>query len=332
MIALSLLVFATTFAGGTVDEFANSLSGATEQNAIVVTGHPMTVPKFSYDASSPDALAASVKKGSTLVMAPGADVLFSDRCYVGTEFQVLGPNLPGPPKTTKTFPSDALKDGKVTLTTKSGSPLSMQALVETKWAKPLTVDYLLKDLAVSASVKDMPERTFLTNVAKAAGAYLSVTDAGYKMTYDSEQLRARVVNTLKQADPTSGEKGPQDLKREFYESVVNVLPGDGLVLVFEQPDTMNKVDIVPNSDLANVCVEYIQALEAAQQNQAAEQPTATTGPVYRRPGRFGNTAIPPDILSRVDTRSVVHLRFNGHGAISLAVPIIQGRSARYIDL
>ena len=100
MVALSLVFFATSFGGGTVDDFAQSLADSMDKNAVVVTSKPTTLAKFSYDSSSADNLATTVRKATGLVMAPGAEPYFSDKEYVGEHFQVLGPGFSAqlPPK------------------------------------------------------------------------------------------------------------------------------------------------------------------------------------------------------------------------------------------
>ena len=329
---LSALILgtATTFGPGTVDDFAQSLADATGNNAIIVTSKATHLKSFTYDASSPGVLASSVRAGAALTMAPGDKPAFSDAAYVGEHFQALAPNLPAAPTTANKLPEDAIRAGKVTLQTKNATPIALQAIADAKWSRPVQVDFLMRDLAVSAAVKDMPELEFLTMVAKAAGGFLARTDAGFSITYDANHLRTRVVNTLKQA--SSGQvKQELDVKREFYSAVVNILPSDTLLSIFQTPANTPRLDVPPNSDLATVSVAYIRALEELKSGQPIGDSGATQ--ISRRPARAnGNGVIPTDILSRVDSRATVHLRLNATGTIVLSVPVITGRTSQYIDM
>lgn len=321
---------ATSFGPGTVDDFAQSLADTTEKDAIVVTSKSAQLPKFTYDASTADALSTSVRKGASLTMAPGADPLFSDHTYVSAHFQPIAPNLPGPPQMANKMPEDAIKAGKVTLQTHGATPISLEAIAAAKWSRPVTVDYLMRDLAVSMSVKDMPERSFLTALAKVAGGYLTSDDKGFKIAYDAEQLRARVIGTLKQAQAPEV-KQLIDIKREFYVDVVNILPQDVLLSVFQSAEGAPRLDVLPNTSLATLSIEYIRALQELK----AMQQVADSGaaPPTRRPGRAnGGGGVAGDILSRVDNRSIVHLRLNASGLIVLSVPVIQGRTSQYMEM
>ena len=334
MVLLSALILgaATSFGPGTVDDFAQSLADATQKDAIVAISRGVQLPKFSYDASSADAMSMSVRKGASLTMAPGSDPIFSDHTYVSEHFQPIAPNLPGPPSMANKLPDDVIKNGKVTLATHGATPISIEAIAAAKWSRPVEVDYLMRDLAASMSVKDMPERTFLSALAKAAGGNLTLNDKGFKIAYDAEQLRTRIISTLKQvkAGPVKQEI---DIKREFYAAVVNILPQDVLVSIFQTPEGAPRLDVLPNTDLATLSIEYIRALQEWRASQLVADPGAA--PALRRPGRAnrgGTGNVPDDILSRVDTRATVHLRLNASGLIVLSVPVIQGRTSQYIDL
>lgn len=332
MVALPLIFLATTFGPGTVDDFAKSLAEATDKNAIVVTAKALQLPKFTYDATGADALASSVRKSTSLFMAPGADPYFSDKAYVQQHFQALGPASEAGPKSQPKMPEDAIANGKVTLNTQGASAITVEGIASAKWSRPVTVDYLMKDLAVSMSVKEMPERAFLTAVAKSAGGFLAVSDTGYKISYDAEPLRARVVNTLKQFTAGSP-KQELDFKREFYSAIVNAMPEDQLTHTFQSPDEIVRFNVVPNSDIANACITYIQALDELRTTgmTTGGDVSGTAPGSYRRPGRSSG-GVPANILAKVDSRSPVIIRLNGHGLIELSVPIIEGRNARYIDL
>ncbi|MHB8636626.1 MAG: hypothetical protein ACYC96_09155 [Fimbriimonadaceae bacterium] len=327
MMLLSTLVLgvATSFGPGTVDDFAQSVAKDMGKNAVIVVARTAKLPKFTYDSSTADALAASVREGAHLTMAPGSDPIFSDYVYGSEHFRPLAPNLPGPPAMSSKFPDDAITNGKVTLRTSDGKPISIAGLTGAKWSRPVTVDYLMRDLAVSAAVKQMPEQEFLSAVAKAAGGFLAASDKGFKLTYDVEQLRARVINTLK-VDPPMPPRQKLDVQREFYVSVVSILPQDVLQHVFSAAGEQTELNVLPNTDLSAAAIAYIKALEELNSAQAADSGAA---PVLRRRGR---PVIPSNILNRVDSRAIVHLRLSADGLIVLSVPIIMGRTSRYINL
>jgi len=327
---LSFALAATAFGGGSYDDLAKSLADATEKNVVIVTSKAGTVEKFSYEAGGTDILAQTIRKGAHLTMAPGGDPVFSDHEFVGTHFQLLAPALKAAPTVGAHVPEEAVKDGKLTLHTKGAPAISIEALASAKWSKPLRVDYLMRDLALSAYVTDMPEREFLSAAAKAAGGFLTSDDKGWRFMYDGEQLRARVVDTLKE-EPTGPKRNELDVRREFYISVVSILPQDVLMSVFETQGATRRLNVVPNTELANVCVEYVKALLALKGEQTVDDTSGVNPTIRLRPGR-ARREIPSDILSRVDNRVPVHLSLSADGVIVLSVPVLENGTSRYIDM
>jgi hypothetical protein len=330
MIALCSLLFASvsTFGGGTMDDLAKSLADETGKNSIIVTG--FSTPKmeaFKYDNSTPDTLATSIYAGAKVRMAPGGLPYFSDRYYNGDHFREIAPKLPPASETTKVIPAEFLTGGKVTLETASKLPILLEALTSVKWSHPLRVDYMLRDLAVSASVKNMPERDFLDAVARSAGAFVTTDDTGYHMAYDGDQLRTRVLNTLKQ-QPADTPVQIMDCKRDFYIAVVGLLAPDALNQIFSAEGLEPRMNVLPNTDLAQASIAYVKAVEAVPSVRPLGGTPDGGASQLRGRGNRGNT----DILSHVDNRAVVHLRMNSSGEIVLSVPVIEGRQSTYIEI
>ncbi len=308
-----------------MDDLAKSLAAETGKNAIIVTAvERPKLDKFQFDTGSPDNLASSIYAGAKLRMSPGTDPVFSDRSFSADHFRELLPQAPGHPEVAKAAPDDLLVKGKVTLETAGKLPIALSSLTAVKWSKALRVDPLMDDMAVSASVKDMSETDFLGEVARGAGGFLTSDDKGFHIAYDPNQFKAHVENALKLEVPSVPPQ-PMDAKRDFYAGVINVLPFETLDPLFLTIGLESKLDVLPNSDLAQLSITYIKAVESVPSRPLGGTPDGGVGQLRGRAGRS-------DILSRVDNRATVHLRFNGSGEIVLSVPVIQGRQSSYIDM
>lgn len=313
MVTLALLA-ATKFNGGSPSVLAGTIAAATGKSVVIVQGAQHDLKPFSFDSADLDTFARQVKENSPFRLSPGPDMAFSDERYVATHFQKLLPEpAPGPGLSNK-MPDHYLTSGKVTLKT-GNKPIALKAIAAAAWSRPVKVDLLLQDLGVSVDAEAMPEMKFLKLVAHAAGADLLDDNGGWRIGYDPDQLRIRLISTFKDA---RRETTPNslDAKRNFYVACINAMTNSQLVDIFARPGAGPKMDIEPNSSLALAAVQYLRDLQTLEQSMP------------RRGGRQLN-----NIFNRIDNRAKVHLLMGSDGEIVLSVPILnpRNRTSSYMD-
>jgi hypothetical protein len=266
----------------------------------------MTLKAMSFDASSVSALAKAFKT-YPLILQPGVDFVLSDQAYVRNDFPMLLTAPAGP--VASSLPATALSQGFVTFDTAKTGPVTVNSLASLKWSKPFTVNYLLAHLALSVTVKNLPEVKFLDMVRKAVGGLWIDRNGSRVLVPDPSQIRSRVLETFVASEPT------QDkivlAKRNLFVTTVQNFGDVELATLFDNPHGNASGTVVPNGPVSMAALNMLQT-------EVQEESKRT----------LGRSRSISTILSQVDSTRPVTIKLTANGTIQLQIPQFNARTKR----
>lgn len=323
-----LLAAISTFPGGNFNDLAHSMASATGKPAVVVLSASKGAMKsFQFDPSNLDSLTRTVQKEAGLVRTPGLNMVFHDGLVPSGKVSRNPWNSPEA-VAAKAFPSDAIKNGLVTVRTEKNESLDVQTLKGFK--KPVQVHWFYGSLAIGIEAKDVPEMDFLSLVAKGMAARFLNTSNAYLIDFDPVEARLRVVQTI-QSEPLTGDKAAQDRmakERAFRIAALNALSSADMTTLFQKQGNEIRVAVRNGSPVEGAAVALIRDVEATERAAAREQRQEavleyqTTGAI--RVSRAGNQDI-VGILNRIDSRRPATLIVNTMFEVGLELPIFDAR-------
>lgn len=200
MITTTLAVLAAvTFPGGNVSELAKSISEATGQGVVFEAGASERAPRFAYDPANLNEMARQIQASANFRRAPGAEHVFH---HGRLPSHFFGVNLVSRLSNTNSWlqgaapPEDFLKDGKVTLQSRSGQSIMLNTLPAGLLPKPLQTHWMFERGVIKAWVKDMPPIEFMNMAAKAVGGKLLQRTDRFVLDIDAAEIHRRALATL----------------------------------------------------------------------------------------------------------------------------------------
>jgi|GEM_PF-5031490 len=350
MISTLLAVLAVSpvaFKGGTPDQFLNFVAANSNQPVIIAVGKRETLKPMVLDFSNRNSLVQTVNEGQALKVRAGLDYVFSDNLFPVNLFPSLSsqtmrfvgnrrtaiqepdavssgqvsnsdPSDTSPPAGEPKLPSDFLTKGMVTIDDPKSLPFSLNVLAAGTWSKKLTVFWLFDPVMLYIDVKNMPERQFLSLVAKTLGGQLAVTDTGYEIQPNWQVVQTELNTTFSSILSRQTKLSqPILLRHELFASSVQAMTSDEVADLFSVQGKYPTYDIPPGSAVATVALNYINDLASYEASQETRGPRTAVG-----------------ILNRIDNRAAVRLHITNTGNATLAVPAFNQRANRstYIDL
>lgn len=292
---LSLLLLAAApvaFNGGSPSELAKSIAEATKSNVVIEAGSQEYSRAFTYDPANLDEMARTILKSANLKQAPGEDYVYFRPGLPAWHFNVASIRRLISDSTRSSgsgsFPTDGLKDGRVTIHNEPQRGMPVYSLTGVAFAKPVTVDPYFADYGLSIWVTEMPERDFLNYVCKAIGARLKQTTKGFFLEPTGQEIQRRALQTFERAKKETGypkltamEKAELELSRSAVASATAVQ----LEQLFAEEGKPVKMEIGPGARAA-----VLQTLRAMMEQQEAAQtfgpPQETAGAAPKPEDRF----------------------------------------------
>jgi hypothetical protein len=310
MVLASLALFLSVhFNGGAPEALAGTLSDAMKVPVIIETSKVVSLKPMDLEVSSLSSVGKSFRK-QPLIIQGGVDLVLSDEGYLQSNFTGLL-NSPEPGPSVLKIPPGALENGKVTLSNAKGAPVLTGSLADLKWSKPFKISFLLQGLALSVVADGLPETRFLDMVKKAVGAQWLMIEGIRYLVPEPAQLKVRLRNTLlsstesRDAEPSSSEIQLSGVKerKELFLAAVAGLEDEDLAKLFSAPDGTISCKIIPNSELAQAIVAYIQVLAGEESKQPPGQPKTMSR-----------------LLQTVDSRRSAEAKVWANGNFEIQVP------------
>lgn len=198
----------TTGSAKTVDPstLAAKLGSLSKRSVILYLADPMSLPAPE-EGEDLDAILAKLKKQGLTPSTVYSVTVYQrqtsrDRVRaLSSVFAMQRPNARGAKIVDP--PTDAFKDGKVTLKTNPGEAIDPFTLSKVKFSKPLMVEDWFAGNAnrnlLALDVKEMDEREFLRELAKALGARFDYSGPNYRLSFDGVEFKTRTLPTIQEA-------------------------------------------------------------------------------------------------------------------------------------
>lgn len=335
-------LYAVKFAGGTPNDFVNSLADATQLPVVMSQGDPKTLAPAEFETSGVDEISRAIRSQLKLLIYPGTDLVIGDQKLsrnLVSENNVQrfrGENVQGEltfrvnfeesvsgaggatarapqaslPINGIPLPPTAIKEGKISFKTEKMDALQLN-LIGSTLSKPVRTHWIYNEAPVFLNVKDVAEFDLMKLVAKAVGARLVSNQKEYFFDLDPVEIKKRAVATL-QAEATSSTASrrnnadTQAPARNFRISVINALSPAQLSAALAETGSTAKFDLDSRSPLTRLAVQRVQQIDAERQNRPQNGPGGGQ----------------PAIMSRIDNSRMATLSVDSRFGVRMEIPIL----------
>lgn len=192
LLALLPLTLFAQFPGGTANDLCAHLAAETKQNIVVVKTTSTKVGAFDYDPADLDSISRGLRSKVKLELTPGVNVIGNDGRIPMSRLRV---NTRDPYEAPK-WVLPKIEANTITFATQSNESVDPAKLDEVKFSKPVKVHWFYDQVPVSINVKQMPEREFLTYLAKGIGARFLETPKEFRIDFEPSAMRNRIAKTI----------------------------------------------------------------------------------------------------------------------------------------
>ena len=239
LLSLLALIGTVTFSGGNINALAKTMAEATGQNVVIFQSFTDQVKAVTFDPGDLTSMARAIRAKTGLSIAPGVELALSDGYITPERVRPITSRFP---VEYVELPRTAFVDHKITFRTEKSERLNIGALARAPFGKPLTVHWIYDRSPVAIQANEMPERDFLSHLAKALGARLIDSPKEYRLDFDPLEFKKRATNRiLNWPDIWIPEGDSEDYHpRQAFAmigAIVNQMRSEDLIETFRKPDS-----------------------------------------------------------------------------------------------
>lgn len=263
LLSLIPLALVAQFPGGSANDLCAHLATETKRPVVVVKSTSASIGPFQYDPADVDSINRALRAKAALELTAGSHVIVHDGLVLMS--RMAKPPLEKPITPKWVLPN--VENGKVTLETKGQEALDPMELDKVKFSKPVKVHWFYEKTPVSAQLSQLPEREFLTYIAKGIGARFSETEKEFKLSFDPSAMRNRLIKTvgilrdLGMKRPERSEEGENDpmatIRPDFVRALLTDASLGELTDAFATPESKVHLRLRPNGRAIKVASEVL---------------------------------------------------------------------------
>lgn len=258
---LPLALFAQ-FPGGSANDLCAQLATETKRPVVVVKNSIANIAPFQYDPADLDSINRALRSKVAMELTAGSDVIVHDGRIPA---QRLGSTRFEKPLTPK-WVLPKIEEGKVDLQTAGQEALDPAELEEAKFSKPLKVHWFYEKTPVCIQASKLPERDFLTFIAKGVGAKFIETHKEFRLDFDPSAMRNRMIKSVgifqdlwaKRQEATEEENSLMTTARPIIvKAMLSDISLGELTEAFRTPEGKSQFKLRPNGATTKACFNVL---------------------------------------------------------------------------
>lgn len=264
LLTLLPLALFSQFPGGSANDLCAQLATETKRPVVVLKNSTPNIGAFQYDPADLDSINRALRSKVAMELTVGSDVIVHDgripaRRLGSTRFEK---------PLTPTWVLPKVSEGRVDIQTKGQEVLDPAELDKAKFSKPVKVHWFYEQTGVCVQASNLPERDFLTYVAKGVGAKFVETEKEFRLDFDPAAMRNRMIKSVgifqdlwaKRQEATEEENGLMTTARPIIvKSMLSDVSLGELTEAFRTPEGKSQFKLRPNGATTKACFNVLDS-------------------------------------------------------------------------